>query len=74
MFAAYRKRDEAQVLVEKCFEKGCIDVKNRGRYPMGDVIAELGVKLLGEGVFKAFKTTRGKVYRYYPRCICKIYA
>jgi len=39
MFAAYRKRDEAQALVEECFEKGWIDVKNRGTYPMGDVIA-----------------------------------
>ena len=29
MFATYRKRDEAQLLVEECFE-GWIDVKNRG--------------------------------------------
>ena len=62
MFAAYRKRDEAQLLVEECFEKGWIDVKGRAPYPMGDVLADkLGVKLLGEGVYKAFKMAKGKI-------------
>ncbi|MDR4505394.1 MAG: hydroxylamine oxidoreductase [Candidatus Scalindua sp.] len=62
MFAAYRKRDEAQLIVEDCIEKGYIDTDNRGIYPMGDVLADkLGVKLLGEKVYKAFKQKKGHV-------------
>ena len=73
MFAAYRKRDEGQLLVEECFEKGWIDVDNRGIYPMGDVIADkLGVRLLGEGVYNAFKTKKGHVPQVGP--ILGVYA
>jgi len=64
-----RSVDRGQSIMDGIAAADAFDppVSERGIYPMGDVIADaLGPKLLGDGIYNAFKTTGGKVPVYGP--------
>jgi len=69
MFEMWRLTDRAHLIMDGIAAADAFDppVSERGIYPMGDVIADaLGPKLLGEGIYNAFKTTGGKLPVYGP--------
>ena len=64
MFEMWRLQDRAQLIVDDIAANDEFDVpiKQRDIFPLGDILADaLGPGLLGDAVYKAFKTTGGKV-------------
>ncbi len=64
MFEMWKLQDRAQLILDEIVELDAFEVpiKERDIFPLGDILADaLGPGLLGESVYKAFKTKAGKV-------------
>jgi hydroxylamine dehydrogenase len=64
MFEMWRLQDRAQAILDDIVANDAFEVpiKERDIFPLGDILADaLGPGLLGEAVYKAFKTKAGKV-------------
>jgi hydroxylamine dehydrogenase len=64
MFQAFKLTDRAQKVIDDLIADGAYfpSLAERSVYPLGDRLADLlGPDLLGESVFNAFKTTKGRL-------------